>query len=186
MIVTPGYEIFSRLPGFPPNKMSDLPMDSLQQGNNTVHKGSNRRCGMRDSKKEAKKVASSKAGQALPGRILVAEDNKVIRDLVSNILDFMGFEVAVAVNGFEALSLFIERSFDLVLTDLEMPVMDGWGLTHYIKERSPSTPVVLMTGADRETVLKKMKSAPIDSVIFKPFLLDDFQSTVQRVLDARH
>jgi CheY-like chemotaxis protein len=161
-------------------------MDNLQPRNNTVHKGSNRRCEMRDSKKDSKKAASSKAGQALPGRILVAEDNKAIRNLVPKILDFMGFEVAVAVNGVEALSLFIERSFDLVLTDLEMPIMDGWGLTHCIKARSPCTPVVLMTGADREGVLRKVKSAPIDSVIFKPFKLNDFQSTVQRVLDPRY
>jgi CheY-like chemotaxis protein len=138
---------------------------------------------MGESKKETGKASAAKAGQALPGRILVAEDNKVIGDLVSKILDFMGFEVALVGNGVEALSLFIERSFDLVLTDLEMPIMDGWGLTHCIKERSPSTPVVLMTGADRESVLGKVKSASIDSVIFKPFLLDDFQSTVQRVLN---
>ena len=138
---------------------------------------------MGETKKETKKSVSSNVGQAISRRILVAEDNKVVRDVISWILDFMGFEVALAGNGVEALSLFIERSFDLVLTDLEMPIMDGWGLTHRIKERSPSTPVVLMTGADRESVLKKVKSAPIDYVIFKPFLLDDFQNTVQRVLN---
>ena len=66
---------------------------------------------------------------------------------------------------------------DLVLTDLEMPIMDGWSLTHCIKERSPNTPVVLMTGADRETVLEKVKSAPIDLVIFSQFLNQPIQST---------
>jgi CheY-like chemotaxis protein len=141
---------------------------------------------MGEMKKETKKSVSSNAGQAMSRRILVAEDNKTLQDVVSRILDFMGFEVALAGNGVEALSLFIENSFDLVLTDLEMPIMDGWGLTHCIKERSPNTPVVLMTGADRETVLKKVKSAPIDSVIFKPFLINDFQSTVQRVLEPRY
>jgi CheY-like chemotaxis protein len=97
----------------------------------------------------------------------------------------MGFEVAFAANGVEALCLFLKNSFDLVLTDLEMPIMDGWSLTHCIKERSPNTPVVLMAGADRETVLKKVKRAPFDSVIFKPFLVNDFQSTVQIVLEPR-
>jgi CheY-like chemotaxis protein len=140
---------------------------------------------MGETRKETKKSVSSKAGQAISGRILVAEDNKNIQNVVSRILDFMGFEVAFAANGVEALSLFLKNSFDLVLTDLEMPIMDGWSLTHSIKERSPNTPVVLMTGADRETVLKKVKSAPFDSVIFKPFLVNDFQSTVQRVLEPR-
>jgi CheY-like chemotaxis protein len=151
-------------------------------GNIIVHK---RRCGMEETEKETKRTVSSNAGQAIAGRILVAEDNKSIQEIVSRLLKFMGFEVALAGNGVEALLLFLENSFDLVLTDLEMPMMDGWSLTHCIKERSPNTPIVLMTGADRETVLKKVKSAPFDSVIFKPFLLNDFQSTVQRVLEPR-
>ena len=141
---------------------------------------------MGETKRETEKSVSSNAGQAISTRILVAEDNKSIQDVVSRFLDFMGFEVALAGNGVEALSLFLKNSFDLVLTDLEMPIMDGWSLSHCIKERSPNTPVVLMTGADRETVWKKVKSAPIDSVIFKPFLINDFQSTVQRVLEPRY
>ena len=141
---------------------------------------------MGETKKEMQNSLSSNAGQAISRRILVAEDNKTLQAVVSRILDFMGFEVALAGNGVEALSLFLENSFDLVLTDLEMPIMDGWSLTRCIKEKSPNTPVVLMTGADRETVLKKVKSAPIDSVIFKPFVLNDFQSTVQRVLEPRY
>jgi len=141
---------------------------------------------MGETRKGTKKSVFSNAGQAISRRILVAEDDKTVQNIVSRILDFMGFEVALARNGVEALSMFIESSFDLVLTDLEMPIMDGWSLTHRIKERSPNTPVVLMTGADRETVLKKVKGAPIDSVIFKPFLLNDFQSTVQRVLEPTY
>ena len=138
---------------------------------------------MGEMKKETEKSVSSNAGRAISRRILVVDDEKNIQDVVSRILDFMGFEVALAGNGVEALLLFLENSFDLVLTDLEMPIMDGWSLTHRIKEKSPNTPVVLMTGADRGTVLKKVKSAPVDSVIFKPFLLNDFQSTVQRVME---
>ena len=137
---------------------------------------------MGETKKEPKKFASSNAGQAMSTRILVAEDNKSIQNVVSWILDFMGFEVALAGNGVEALSLFLANPFDLVLTDLEMPIMDGWSLTHCIKERSPNTPIVLMTGGDRETVWKKVERGPVDSVIFKPFRLEDLQRTVQGVL----
>ena len=140
---------------------------------------------MGETKKETNKSVSTNAGQAIPRRILVAEDNKSVQDVVSRILDFMGFEVALAGNGVEALSLFLDNSFDLVLTDLEMPLMDGWSLTQCIKERSPNTPVVWMTGSDRETVLKKVERGPVDSVIFKPFLLKDFQRTVQGALAFR-
>ena len=97
----------------------------------------------------------------------------------------MGFEVALAGNGVEALSLFVENPFDLVLTDLEMPIMDGWSLTHCIKERSPNTPVVLMTGADRRDCLEGGGKRAYRLVIFKPFLINDFQSTVQGALASR-
>jgi len=137
---------------------------------------------MEKTKKETKEPASSIAGQTISRRILVAEDNKSLRDIVSEILDFMGFEVALAANGIEALAAFLDRSFDLVLTDLEMPIMDGWRLTHSIKERSPNTPVVWMTGADRETVLKKMKKEPVASVLFKPFRSKELQNTVTGAL----
>jgi two-component system capsular synthesis sensor histidine kinase RcsC len=141
-----------------------------------------RRCGMGETKKETKNFVSSNAAQAMSTHILVAEDNKAIQDVVFRILDFMGFEVALAGNGVEALSLFLANPFDLVLTDLEMPIMDGWRLTHCIKERSPNTPVVLMTGGDRETVWKKVERGPVDSVLFKPFSLEDLQRTVQGAL----
>jgi CheY-like chemotaxis protein len=140
---------------------------------------------MGETKKETKKSVSSNAGQAISRRILVAEDNKSIQDVVSRILKFMGFEVALAGNGIEALSVFLDSSFDLVLTDLQMPNMDGWSLASRIKERSPNTPVVLMTGADRETVLKKVERGPVDSVLFKPFRLEALQRTVQGALAFR-
>jgi CheY-like chemotaxis protein len=140
---------------------------------------------MGETKKETKKSVSSNAGQAISRRILVAENNKSIQNVVSRFLDFMGFEVALAGNGVEALSLFLKNSFDLVLTDLEMPIIDGWSLTHCIKEKSPNTPVVLMTTADRETVLKKVERGPVDSVLFKPFRLEALQRTVQGALESR-
>ena len=140
---------------------------------------------MGETKKKTNNSASSNARQAISGRILVVEDNKNIQDVVSRILDFMGFEVALAGNGVEALSLFLKNSFDLVLTDLEMPIMDGWSLTHCIKERSPNTPVVLMTAGDRETVRKEVGRGPVDSVIFKPFRLEDLQRTVEGALASR-
>ena len=117
--------------------------------------------------------------------VLVVDDEKNVQDVLSEALNCMGFEVARADNGVEAFAIFIENSFDLVLTDLQMPMMDGWRLAHLIKERSPNTPVVLLTGADHEAVWKKVKSGSIDSVIFKPFLLNDLQSTVQRALESR-
>jgi len=140
---------------------------------------------MQETNNEPKSFVAPSTGPAISERILVAEDNKTIKLMVSKFLEFIGFEVALANDGLEALSLFLKTSFDLVLTDLEMPFMDGWTLTSRIKERSPYTPVVLMTGSDRETILRNGETWPFDSVIFKPFALEDIQKTVQSALELR-
>jgi CheY-like chemotaxis protein len=137
---------------------------------------------MKEKGKVAKESVFEHVVQPIPKRILLADDNKTIRDMVSSFLKFLGYEVTLACNGIEALAAFLEHSFDLVLTDLEMPTMDGLSLAGHIKERSPSTPVILLTGADRETVRKKVEKGPFDSVIFKPFMLADLQRSVQGAL----
>ncbi len=134
---------------------------------------------------EKKTKVYTNAGQGTRERILVVEDNKNVQNVLSRILSSMGFEVALADNGLEALAAFIDGSFDLVLTDLQMPMMDGSSLARFIKERSPNTPIILLTGADRETVWKKAKRESIDSVIFKPFKIIDFEKTVQGALELR-
>jgi CheY-like chemotaxis protein len=136
--------------------------------------------------KKRKKISDyANAGQKIKRRILVVENNKNVQNVLSWMLCSMGFEVGLADNGFEALVVFMEDPFDLVLTDLEMPLMDGSSLARFIKETSPNTPVILLTGADRETVWKRAKSESVDSVIFKPFKTDDFEKTVQEALDLR-
>ena len=136
---------------------------------------------MEEIRKETKKSVSSNAGQAISKRILLADDNKAIRDTVSGFLEFIGYEVALAINGIEALAVFLENSFDLVLTDLEMPAMDGLSLAGHIKEKSPSTPVILLTGSDRETVLE-IGIGLFESVLLKPVMLEDLQSAIQTAL----
>ncbi len=118
-------------------------------------------------------------------KILIVDDSKDIRDILSKVLSLMGFEAAVASNGNEALNLFLTNSFDLVLTDLEMPDLDGWTLALHIKDKSPNTPVVLITGSEKEAVMERLEESCIDSILFKPFMLEDIQKTVQTLLDEK-
>jgi DNA-binding NtrC family response regulator len=118
-------------------------------------------------------------------RILVVDDDANIRDILSLGLSFMGYDVAVANCGEEGLNLFLESSFDLVFTDLCMPGMDGWNLAFHIKEKSPNTPVVLITGNERGVVLEMVKDSSVDFALFKPFRFEDIQKTVQSMLDTR-
>ena len=118
-------------------------------------------------------------------RILIVDDAKAIRDALSNIFSVMGFKVDVASNGNEGLNLFSKNSFDLVITDLQMPGMDGWNVAFRIKDKSPNTPVVLITGSEKEAVMEKLKGSCVDSVLFKPFRLEDIQEIIQKMLDNR-
>lgn len=117
-------------------------------------------------------------------RILVVDDDKAIRDILSDVLSFMGFSVVVARSGNEGFDLFLKDRFDLVLTDLRMPGMDGWDLAFHVKDRAPNTPVVLITGQQKEEVMESDKGDRVDFVLFKPFELKEMQKTVHRMLGA--
>lgn len=88
--------------------------------------------------------------------MLVAEDSITSRTLLKNILESSGFLVATAIDGSDALAQLKTGSFDIVISDVEMPRLDGFGLTAAIRgdSRWAATPVVLVTGlesrADRE------------------------------------
>lgn len=106
-------------------------------------------------------------------RVLIVEDEKAVQKVLSTILSVMGFEVEVASNGQEGLHLFLESPFDLVMTDLQMPGIDGWTLARQIKDKSSRTPIVVVTGEDRVDVTERLKESCIDHAVFKPFLLED-------------
>jgi len=116
------------------------------------------------------------------GRILVVDDEKEIRDILLKALSVLGLEVIAASSGTEGLDLFLKGSFDLVLTDLRMPGMDGLDLAFHIKERSPNTQVVLITGQQKEEVMERNMWDCVDLVMFKPFRLKEMGKTVHRML----
>jgi len=119
-------------------------------------------------------------------RVLVVDDDEVIRDILSTMLMTIGFGVDVASRGDEGLKLFRKNLFDLVVTDLKMPGMDGWTLSYYIKDEAPDTPVILITGLTWEHVKGKLKNSCVDSVMFKPFGFTELKSTVQGLLSRKH
>lgn len=120
-----------------------------------------------------------------PARVLVIDDDQAMLALVADILLLSGHNVLVAENGREGLDLFCKENFDLVVTDLTMPVMDGWDLARRIKAISPFTPVLAMTGLSNGEVNPRMREeAAVDWVVFKPFRVVDFLVSVQRMTEA--
>jgi CheY-like chemotaxis protein len=112
------------------------------------------------------------------GTILVVDDNNVLRIVVSKMLSRLGYEVSSADSGENGLNIFLKNKFDVVLSDYEMPGMDGVAFACSVKKSSPSTPVVIMTGARKEAVFSR-KSTAVDKVISKPFTLAEIDETIQ-------
>lgn len=115
-------------------------------------------------------------------RILVIDDDGAIRDIVSKILSCMGYDVAIAADGIEGFELFAKSPFHLVLTDFDMPYLDGLELAKQIKGRSADTPVILMTGREKDEIEDALNEKAIDSAMFKPFRLDDIEGAIQGIL----
>ena len=113
-------------------------------------------------------------------RIPVVDDKGEIRCLVSKILSRMGYEVLSTDNGDKGLNLFMNNRFDFVVTDIDMPGMDGWSLALHIKEKSPCTPAILMTVHGKNDILDKFHQSPADQILFKPFGYNEFEEEIQK------
>ena len=114
------------------------------------------------------------------GKILIIDDNNDLRIVVSKMLSRLGYEVSSADSGENGLSIFLENKFDIVLSDYEMPGIDGVAFACSVKKSSPRTPVVIMTGAGKETVFSR-ESTAVDEVISKPFTLVEIDETIQNL-----
>jgi two-component system, cell cycle response regulator CpdR len=119
-------------------------------------------------------------------RILVAEDDAPLRDLIRRALAQGGHDVVVAADGAEALGLLSGGPFDLLLADIKMPIMDGIALALAAARDHPSLAIMLMTGyADQRERADGLESL-IREVITKPFTVAEIRTAVQRTLASAH
>ena len=113
---------------------------------------------------------SGRAGKNLSARrCLVVDDDPIILRLVAEMLTELGFEVATAENGMRALGKIVTYGYDLVMTDLEMPVMNGFTLAARAKGHADGTKIVIMTGRCHAEVFSMMDRSVVDAWLFKPF-----------------
>ncbi|WP_295528250.1 cell cycle two-component system response regulator CpdR [Novosphingobium sp. Chol11] len=113
-------------------------------------------------------------------RILLAEDETAMRTYLSRALENAGYEVVSVDRGTAAVPLLETQHFDLLLSDIVMPEMDGIELAQRCGEISPATKVMFITGFAAVT-LKANREAPQARVLSKPFHLRDLVLEVERV-----
>jgi len=119
-------------------------------------------------------------------RILVADDSKEITAFLQSYLVQQGYEVQVAYDGETAVRLFVQEPFALVLTDLQMPRLNGLGVLHRVKERSKETQVIILTGhASLDTALDALRHGAYDYLLKPVDNVDQLQFTIDRALLQR-
>lgn len=116
-----------------------------------------------------------------PARILIAEDEAPLRNLVRMSLEASGHQVTVVGNGEEALACFIATPFDLVILDIMMPKMDGLEVCREIRRRS-ETPVIMITALGSTEDLVKGLETGADDYIAKPFTFREVQARINAIL----
>ncbi len=122
---------------------------------------------------------------AAPIHVLVVDDERPIREILSDFLSLEGFVVHTAPDGEAGLACLAEHAVDVVLSDLKMPGMGGLALLAEIRTRYPQIITLMMTGYGTvETAIEAMKAGAADYVL-KPFQVDSVVLTIQRALDAR-
>lgn len=117
-------------------------------------------------------------------RVLLAEDEEAMRGYLARALENAGYEVVAVDRGTEAVPLLESEHFDLLLSDIVMPEMDGIELAQRCNEVSPRTKVMFITGFAAVT-LKASREQPQAKVLSKPFHLRDLVLEVERVFEDR-
>lgn len=122
-------------------------------------------------------------------RILIADDESMIRDTVRDVLVSYGCEVGVADNGDQAVEMLGQGAYDLVLSDIRMPGKNGYEVFAAAKDASDKMPVILMTGFgyDPNHSIVRARRTGLSAVLFKPFkvdqLLGEIRAALRRVVD---
>jgi CheY-like chemotaxis protein len=121
-------------------------------------------------------------------KILIVDDIVINRILLAELIKKLGYKYAQASNGKEAIEKLEVDHIDLILMDIEMPVMNGIETTKYIREKlsSPKSkmPIVALTAHNPDDFFDTFEKAGFDDLITKPYLLDKISQTVAKVLGS--
>jgi CheY-like chemotaxis protein len=116
------------------------------------------------------------------GRILIVDDDPGILKLVTTMAEHLGFRSTAAIDAMDALYHLSKTPFDMVITDYEMPLMDGFQLADMIKKKYFGTRVILMTGHCERMVADMMEGSDlVDGLLVKPFNLAVMKEKIESV-----
>lgn len=112
--------------------------------------------------------------------ILVVDDERTMLSLLEKILSQDGYHVYLATNGREALAVIEKQHVDIIITDMKMPELDGFGLLKIVKNKYPEISVIMMTGYGDTYTVKDALLLGADEYITKPFRSHEISLVVER------
>jgi DNA-binding NtrC family response regulator len=118
-------------------------------------------------------------------RILVADDDEVLRNMLLETLESMGYQAVGVENGEEAIEKIQKEEFDLAITDIRMPKLDGLGFLKKCREIKPRLPVVLITGYAQSYTAQTAKYEGADAYLVKPFRIEKIEELVKKLLETK-
>ena len=131
---------------------------------------------------------STLAAQPISGRVLVVDDSRLVRMMVKGILEGGGFAVDVAEGGARALELLAKGAYDVAITDLKMPGLDGFGVLAGVKRVAPHVEVIVLTGTNADDVSSAVRALRLgahDYLSKPPASRDEVLMTVDRAVEKK-
>jgi CheY-like chemotaxis protein len=121
----------------------------------------------------------------MPGTILVVEDNEMNMRLMSELLSHHGYEVLEAGNGLQAMMLVHQHPIDLILMDMQMPIMNGFECVKMLRtnEKTAKIKIVAVTSFAMEEDQKRIFETGVDELILKPFNTREFSKRIEQILE---
>jgi CheY-like chemotaxis protein len=115
--------------------------------------------------------------------VLIIDDEPLITELLTSVLERMGCKSQIAACGKEGMETFEKEKFDLVITDLGMPDISGWDVSKRVKQKKPQVPVIIVTGWGLDPDPQKVKESKVDRLLTKPFQIDQLEKIIEELLD---
>jgi two-component system, sensor histidine kinase and response regulator len=131
----------------------------------------------------ANTASAGAAPKPFSGRVLLVEDNVVNQKVGQKFLERLGCEVQIAANGVECLKAWPGQRFDLILMDIQMPVMDGYTATRHIRDREGAqrrTPIIALTADAMSGQLERCLQSGMDGLLTKPLDPERLQEVLER------
>ena len=116
-------------------------------------------------------------------KILIVEDNAINQLVTKRLIEKNKHTWQIANNGFEALAIIENNNFDLILMDINMPIMNGFEASKELRKRGNTTPIIALTASDKQEISFETKDCGINDILVKPFKEEELSSMLVKYID---